>query len=85
MSKKVSILPKGILSVEGSFLNNTVIDIRSEDGTLLAKGITNYSSAEIEEIKGKGSMEMEEHPGKYKRKEVIHANNLVMIREDMRC
>lgn len=85
LTKKVSVLPKGIVSVEGSFLKHTVIDIRSEDGKLLAKGITNYSSMEIEKIKGENSVEMEKSPDKYKRKEVIHANNLVMIQEDMRC
>ena len=81
--KKVSILPKGIISVNGNFLSDSIINVISEDGKLIAKGISNYSSDQIDLIKGKKSNEF--LGKKYLKEEVIHANNLVIIREDILC
>ena len=81
--KKVSILPKGIISVNGNFLRDSIINVISEDGKLIAKGISNYSSDQIDLIKGKKSNEF--LGKKYLKEEVIHANNLVIIREDILC
>lgn len=81
--KKVSILPTGIISVKGDFLKDSIINVVDEKGNVIAKGITNYSSDVIDMIKGKKSAEFlgEKHP----KEEVIHANNLVIIREDILC
>ena len=81
--KKVSILPKGILSVNGSFLANSIIDVKNSNGKLIAKGITYYSSSEISQIKGLKTSEF--LSDKLMKKEVIHANNLVIIKEDVLC
>lgn len=83
--KKVSILPKGILDVSGDFLKGTIIDILDENGNKLAKGITNYSSVEINLIKGLETNAAKSMLADYVKKEVIHANNLVVIREDLLC
>lgn len=82
-NKKVSILPKGIISVKGEFLSDSIVNVIDEDGNLIAKGISNYSSSEIDFIKGKKSSEF--LGNKFTKEEVIHANNLVIIREDILC
>lgn len=78
LARHTSLLPKGILDVQGSFMQGSVIDVMSLDNHLLARGITNYSSDEIKLIKGKNSREIESilHYKDYD--EVIHANNLVV-------
>ena len=81
--KRVSILPKGIINVNGDFLADAIINVMDQNGNIIAKGITNYSSAQIEAIKGMKTSEFLND--KYKKKEVIHANNLVIIREDILC
>lgn len=48
-----SLLPVGIVKVEGKFEVNEVIEIADEEGQVFAKGITNFSSEEISRIKGK--------------------------------
>ena len=82
-NKKISILPKGIISVNGNFLADAVINIKDKSGNVIAKGITNYSSSEIDFIKGLKTTEFLSE--KYRKEEVIHANNLVIIREDLLC
>ena len=79
-TKKVSILPTGIIRVEGSFLENSVVDVTDKDGNVIAKGVTNYSSTFIDDIKGLSKEEIffEKNIDKAI---VIHADNLVIIKE----
>lgn len=85
LDKKVSILAKGIVKVNGSFLANTVIDIKDLNNNVIAKGICNYSSIEIDEIKGLSTDIIKEKLIDFKKKEIIHANDLVIMREDFIC
>ena len=80
--KKVSILPKGILSVKGTFTKGTVIDVRDKNNIVIAKGITNYSDSEIDLIKGENTDKIKEILGYDGKCEVIHANDLVNLRDD---
>ncbi|TGC08453.1 glutamate 5-kinase [Methanolobus halotolerans] len=47
----MSLLPSGVISVEGSFGRGDIIEIKC-NGVTFAKGITDYSSGELEKIKG---------------------------------
>ncbi len=80
--KKVSILPKGITSVSGTFNKGNVIEVKSKDGLILAKGISNYSNAEIDLIKGENTDKIKSILGYEGKSEVIHANDLVILRGD---
>lgn len=81
VNKHTSLLPKGIVNVEGNFLMSQIIDIVDRDDDLIARGISNYSSDEIRLIKGLNSSEIETvlHYKDYD--EVVHANNLVLVKE----
>jgi glutamate 5-kinase len=74
-----SLLPSGIISVEGLFdigAAVTCVDVR---GHRVAKGLTNYSSSETERIKGKKTTEIEKILGYKYSDEVIHRDNLVVV------
>ena len=79
-NKKVSILPKGIVEVSGNFIRGSVIDVKDKNGNILAKGITNYSSSEIELIKGNDSDKIESILSSFTKNEVINANDMVVLR-----
>ncbi|NOZ68881.1 MAG: glutamate 5-kinase [Deferribacteres bacterium] len=74
-----SLLPSGIVRVEGSFEVGDYIRCMSKDGRKIAKGLTNYSSADLELIKGKKTSEIERILGYKYSDEVIHRDNLVVI------
>ena len=78
--KHTSLLPKGIIGVNGDFMMSAVIEIANSKGELCGKGIANYSSDEIKLIKGLKTSEIENilHYKDYD--EVVHANNLVVIK-----
>lgn len=84
-NKKVSILPKGIIDVEGDFLRNSVVEICTIEKVSICKGITNYSSSEIYLILGLDTQDAKEKLGYSGKNEVVHANNMVILREDMLC
>jgi len=77
--KKGSLLPAGIKEVEKGFHRGDVIDIVDLQGTRIACGISNYSSADIEVIKGAHSEEIMSLLGYEYGAEVVHRNNLVML------
>ncbi len=47
-----SLLPVGVRDCEGSFEAGDVVDIRSGDATLVARGLVRYSSEEMGQVKG---------------------------------
>jgi glutamate 5-kinase len=74
-----SLLPSGIISVEGSFDTGDAIHCLDKKGSRIAKGLTNYSSAEIDKIKGKKSSDIEKILGYKYSEEIIHRDNLALL------
>lgn len=75
-----SLLPKGILSIEGNFSEGEVISIYNVNNEEIAHGITNYNSSDINLIKGIDSCCIEEKLGYKNYDVVIHTNNLVLLK-----
>jgi glutamate 5-kinase len=82
LKKHKSLLPSGILEVSGEFRANDTISVRDADGDEIARGVTNYSSADLRSIRGRKSGELEKILGRPSRDEVIHKNNLVILTEE---
>jgi glutamate 5-kinase len=74
-----SLLPSGILKVEGSFGVGAPVHCRDTAGRVIAAGLTNYSAVDIEQIKGRRSSEIKEILGFSDSEEVIHRDNLVLL------
>jgi len=73
-----SLLPVGILDVQGEFHRGDVIAVRSLGGTELARGLANYGSAEARLIARKSSSEFERLLGFTGEPEMIHRDNMVL-------
>jgi glutamate 5-kinase len=74
-----SLLPAGIVSVEGGFERGDVVQVHSTDGRHLASGAVNYGAEDIARIRGLRSDRIIEVLGYEYGDEVIHANNLVVV------
>lgn len=79
--KGKSLLPSGIVDVQGSFGRGEMIEILDEKSSTIAKGLTTYSSTELQKIQGKKSSEIEAILGYKYGEEVIHRDNLVLSTE----
>jgi glutamate 5-kinase len=74
-----SLLPSGIVGVEGEFGRGACVKICGPDGVEFARGITNYSHHEIGQILGHKSLEIEKILGYRYGDEIIHRDNLVVL------
>lgn len=74
-----SILPAGILRVDGDFEAGQTVSIRDGAGKELARGLTHYSSAELHKIKGVKTSQIEQILGAKVCDEVIHRDDLVLL------
>ncbi|MDR3038425.1 MAG: glutamate 5-kinase [Candidatus Adiutrix sp.] len=73
-----SLLPGGLTAVAGSFSAGATVEVADEKGRILALGLTNYSSAEAEKIRGRHSREIAGRLGYCHSDEIIHRDNLVL-------
>ena len=75
-----SLLPIGMHSVKGEFSRGDVIAICDLQGTELARGLANYASAECRLLCKKPSSEIEKLLGYVAEPEMVHRDNLVLMR-----
>jgi glutamate 5-kinase len=75
--KGKSLLPIGIVSVEGHFEDGCAVLIRDRYDRDLAKGLANYDSEELNKIKGRQTPEIDWILGYRRNDEAVHADNLV--------
>jgi glutamate 5-kinase len=75
-----SLLPIGMVLVEGDFSRGDVIGVRDPGGVEIARGLANYSSAEARLLCRKPSSEFEALLGYAAEPEMLHRDNLVLMR-----
>jgi glutamate 5-kinase len=74
-----SLLPKGITAVAGHFGAGECVSCLSPAGAEFARGLVNYSAAELQRIKGLHSSAIEETLQYKVSDEVIHRDDLVLL------
>ncbi|AEG67991.1 glutamate 5-kinase [Ralstonia solanacearum] len=74
-----SLLPIGVTEVQGEFARGEVISCVDTAGHEVARGLTNYSSAEARLIARKVSSEIETVLGYVSAAELVHRDNLVLL------
>ena len=75
-----SLLPIGMVQVEGDFSRGDVIAVLDDNGFEIARGLANYASAEARLICRKPSHEIERMLGYAAEPEMLHRDNLVITR-----
>ncbi|MBV5292788.1 MAG: glutamate 5-kinase [Curvibacter lanceolatus] len=75
-----SLLPIGMTAVEGEFSRGDVIAIKDSSGIEVARGLSNYASAEARLMCRKASAEIERLLGYVAEAEMVHRDNLVLHR-----
>lgn len=74
-----SLLPAGVRAVEGKFERGDLVDIRDGRGLRIARGVTNYSSADLDKVKGARSADVQKLLGYRFGDEVVHRNDLALV------
>lgn len=84
VENQASLLPIGVVSVQGDFAAQQVVSIQDEQGNEIGRGLTHFSSDEIERIKGVRGEQIAQQlgiNGSVDRHEIIHRDNLVIFEE----
>ena len=79
LSKGTSLLPGGIVEVEGTFKAGDCISCVDRSGNEFARGLTKYSSTDVKKIKGLKTSQIEAVLGHKDYDEVIHRDDLVIL------
>lgn len=74
-----SLLPKGVIQVNGEFIRGSVVEIASQDGEVFARGIVSYATAETLAIKGQQTSSIAASLGYHYADEVVHRDDLLIL------
>jgi glutamate 5-kinase len=74
-----SLLPIGVVAVEGDFGRGEVVGCYAPDGREVARGLVNYGAQDAARIVRKPSAEIESILGYVDEAELIHRDNLVLL------
>lgn len=73
-----SLLPAGVVAVEGGFARGDAVIIRGPDGAEIARGLCAYDAVDAEKIRGRSSADIASLLGFSGRTEMVHRDNLVV-------
>jgi glutamate 5-kinase len=73
-----SLLPAGITGVDGGFNAGDLVEILGPDGQRLARGISRYCAADVEQVRGKSSAQIQALLGYSLGDEIVHRDYLVV-------
>ncbi|XOV82200.1 MAG: glutamate 5-kinase [bacterium] len=75
----VSLLAIGVVRVSGSFLRGDLVRMLDSKGTVIAQGLTNYSSDEVKRLAGAHSEAFGQRIEYVGEPELVHRDNLVVV------
>lgn len=78
-SRQRSLLAVGVREVEGTFPAGVPVDIAAPDGTVIARGLVDFSSEELRTMQGRTSQELRASLGDRFRRPVVHRDQMVVL------
>jgi glutamate 5-kinase len=79
IERGVSLLPAGVTKVEGTFSAGDTVELVSQDGKAIAKGLVSFDSDEIPQLLGKSTKDLAAELGAEYERELVHRDDLVLL------
>jgi len=79
-----SLLPAGIVRVEGEFEAGDPVDLVALDGRTVARGLVSYGAGELPSLLGRSTSALRAELGPGYDREVVHRDDLVLVRRTRR-
>ncbi|WP_338696415.1 glutamate 5-kinase [Streptomyces sp. Q6] len=80
VERRTSLLPAGIAAVEGEFSAGDPVELRDVGGRAIARGLVNFDAKEIPQLIGRSTRELARDLGPAYEREVVHRDDLVLLR-----
>ncbi len=74
-----SLLPAGVTSVSGEFISGDTVELVSQSGEVIARGLVAFDSAEIPQMLGRSTKELAASLGAEYERELVHRDDLVLL------
>ena len=79
VGRRASLLPAGIIGVEGDFEAGDPVDLCDESGGVIARGLVNYDATEIPDLMGRSTRTLAAELGVAYEREIVHRDDLVVL------
>ncbi len=79
VDRRKSLLPAGIVRVEGRFTAGDPVDLCDPAGRAVARGVVNYDSDELPGLLGRSTHDLARELGPTYEREVVHRDDLVLL------
>ena len=76
---RASLLPAGIVAVEGSFAEGAAVELVDTSGLAVARGLVAYGSEDLPRLLGRSTRWLGEVFGPDYARAVVHRDNLVLL------
>ncbi|MDH6226999.1 MULTISPECIES: glutamate 5-kinase [Streptomyces] len=80
VERRKSLLPAGIAGVEGEFQAGDPVELKDAEGHAVARGLVNFDAREIPLLIGRSTRELARELGPAYEREVVHRDDLVLLR-----
>ncbi|MHA7284137.1 glutamate 5-kinase [Arthrobacter sp. TMS2-4] len=77
--RRRSLLAAGVVDVDGVFEAGDPVQLVGSDGTVVARGLVNYSSDELPRMLGRSTHDLAQEFGAEYERSVVHVNDLVVL------
>ena len=82
MDRRTSLLPAGILAVQGEFEAGEPVELVTTGGDVVARGLVAFAASELPDLLGRSTRELREQLGVGYDREVVHRDDLVLVAHD---
>ncbi len=79
LERGVSLLPVGVIAVEGDFISGDAVELVGADLTVIARGLVAFDSQEIPQMLGRSTKELAQSLGAEYERELVHRDDLVLL------
>ena len=80
VQRRMSLLPAGVVKVEGRFAAGEAVDLVNPAGVAVARGLVNFDSGEIPALLGRSTRELAAELGPDYAREIVHRDDIVLLR-----
>jgi len=79
VERRASLLPAGIVSIDGDFVAGDPVELIDENAHAVARGLVNYDAAELPALLGRSTHDLQAALGPGYHREVVHRDDLVLL------
>jgi len=69
----------GVIAIEGDFISGDTVELASESGKVIARGLVAFDSSEIPQMLGRSTKELAASLGAEYERELVHRDDLVLL------